>query len=148
MDQDWLNGKNPREARPGNNPSRASYFSTSKSLGTGAGLSHWQVPLGPKPLVLWDGGVAVTMEDPDMALALEVGIEDITIAVVPPPGAQLPIPGAVQNIEEVWVLHAHHSEEVLVSQVTLEVVFLSELLQRCWLQQLMVERRLTHGIQV
>lgn len=65
-------------------------------------------------LDLRDRGVAVPMVDPDVTLTLEVGLKDITIAMVPPPGAKLPVPGAVQHMEELGMLHADHGEEVLV----------------------------------
>lgn len=99
-------------------------------------------------LDLRDGGVAVAVVDPDVALATEVGLEDVTVAVVPPPGAELPVPGAVQHMEELGVLHADHGEEVLVPEMASEVVLVGQLLHLCRLQQAAVEGRLAHGFQV
>lgn len=99
-------------------------------------------------LNFWDRGVTVSMVDPDMAVAPEVGLEDVTVAVVPPPGAKLPVPGTVQHMEELGMLHANHGEEVLVSEVTSEVVLVGQLLHLRRLQQAAVERGLVHGLQV
>lgn len=95
-----------------------------------------------------DGSVAVPMVDLDVALTPEVSLEDIAIAVVPPPGAKLPVPGAVQHVEELGVLHADHGEEVLVPEVATEVVLVGQLLYLCGLQQAAVEGGLAHGLQV
>ena len=99
-------------------------------------------------LGLWDRGVAVPVVDLDVALAPEVGIEDVAVAVIPPPGAKLPVPGAVQHVEELGVLHADHGEEVLVPEVTPEVVLVGQLLHLRRLQQAVVQRGLAHGLQV
>lgn len=99
-------------------------------------------------LGLWDRRVAVPVVDLDVALAPEVGIEDVAVAVIPPPGAKLPVPGAVQHVEELGVLHADHGEEVLVPEVTPEVVLVGQLLHLRRLQQAVVQRGLAHGLQV
>lgn len=101
-----------------------------------------------RDLGFWDGGIAVSMVDPDMALTPEVGLEDVTVAMVPPPGAKLPIPSTVQHVEELGVLHANHGEEVLVPEVASEVVLVSQLLHLRRLQQAAVEWGLAHGLQV
>lgn len=88
------------------------------------------------------------MVDADVALAPEVGLEDGTVAVVPPPGAKLAVPGTVQHVEELGVLHADHGEEVLVPQVASEAVLVGQLLHLRRLQQAAVERGLAHGLQV
>lgn len=88
------------------------------------------------------------MVDLDVALTVKVCLEDIAVAMVPPPGAQLPVPGAVQHMEEFRMLHANHGEEVLVPQVAPEVVLVSKLLHPRGLQQMAVEWRLAHGLQV
>lgn len=88
------------------------------------------------------------MVDLDVALTVKVCREDVAVAMVPPPGAQLPVPGAVQHVEEFRVLHADHGEEVLVPQVAPEVVLVSKLLHPGRFQQMAVERRLAHGLQV
>lgn len=95
-----------------------------------------------------DRGIAVSVVDPDVALTPEVGLEDVTIAMVPPPGAKLPVPGTVQHVEELGMLHANHGEEVLVPEVASEVVLVSQLLHLRRLQQVAVERGLAHGLQV
>lgn len=99
-------------------------------------------------LDFWDRGVAVPVVDPDVALTPEVGLKDITVAVVPPPGAKLPVPSTVQHVEELRMLHANHGEEVLVPKVAPEVVLVGQLLHLCRLQQAAVERGLAHGLQV
>lgn len=88
------------------------------------------------------------MVDLDVALTPEVGFKDVTVAVVPPPGAKLPVPGAVQHVEELGVLHADHGEEVLVPEVAAEVVLVSQLLHLRGFQQAAVEGGLAHGLQV
>lgn len=55
-------------------------FPSSRSRGP----RTWQVRMD---LDFRDRGIAVSVVDPDMALAPEVGLEDVTIAMVPPPGA-------------------------------------------------------------
>lgn len=105
----------------------------------------WQVRMC---LDLWDRGVAVPMVDPDVTLTLEVGLKDVTVAMVPPPGAKLPVPGAVQDMEELGMLHADHGEEVLVPKVAAEVVLVSQPLHLRRLQQAAVKRGLAHGLQV
>jgi hypothetical protein len=88
------------------------------------------------------------MVDLHVTLAVEVGLEDITVAMVPPPGAELPVPSTVQHMEELWVLHANHGEEVLVTEVAVKAVLVSELLYLRRLQQAAIEWGLTHGFQV
>lgn len=99
-------------------------------------------------LGLWDRGVAVPVVDLDVALAPEVGVEDVAVAMIPPPGAKLPVPGTVQHVEELRVFHADHGEEVLVPEVTPEVVLVGQLLHLRRLQQAVVQRGLAHGLQV
>lgn len=99
-------------------------------------------------LDLWDRGVAVPVVDPDVALTPEVGLENISVAVVPPPGAKLPVPGTVQHVEELGMFHANHGEEVLVPEVATEVVLVSQLLHLRRLEEAAVERGLAHGLQV
>lgn len=99
-------------------------------------------------LVFRDRGVAVPMVNFDLTLALEVLVEHITVSMVPPPCAKLPVPRAVKHMEELWVLHPHHGEEILVPEVALEVVLLRQLLHHGGFQQLVVELGLPHGFQV
>lgn len=131
---------------------RTSLPCLSRSSDTAPGLSERRPSPSPdrvrRCLGLWDRGVAVPMVDPDVALTPEVGIEDVAVAMVPPPGAKLPVPGTVQHVEELRVLHANHGEEVLVPEVTPEVVLVGQLLHLCWLQQAAVQWGLAHGLQV
>lgn len=99
-------------------------------------------------LGLRDRGVAVPVVDLDVALAPEVGLEDVAVAVVPPPGAQLAVPGAVQHVEELGVLHADHGEEVLVAEVAAEAVLVRQLPHPRRLQQAAVEGGLAQRLQV
>jgi len=99
-------------------------------------------------LVFGDRGVAVPVVNFDLALTLEVLVEHVTVAMVPPPRAKLPVPCAVEHVEELWVLHPHHGEEILVPEVALEVVLLCQLLHHGRLQQLVVKLGLPHGFQV
>lgn len=131
---------------------RTSLPCLSRSSDTAPGLSERRPSPSPdrarRRLGLGDRGVAVPMVDPDVALTPEVGIEDVAVAMVPPPGAKLPVPGTVQHVEELRVLHADHGEEVLVPEVTPEVVLVGQLLHLCWLQQAAVQWGLAHGLQV
>lgn len=81
-------------------------------------------------------------------LTAVVELKDVPVAVVPPPGAQLPVPAAGQRVEEVRVLHANHAEEVLVAQVAAEVVLFRQAGHAFRLQQPVVEGRDPHGLQV
>lgn len=101
-----------------------------------------------EPSVVRDGGVAVAVVDVDGAAALVVHLKDVAVAVVPPPCAQLPVPAARQQVEELGVLHADHGEEVLVAEVTPEAVLLSQLGHVGGLQQLVVQTRRSHGAEV
>lgn len=106
------------------------------------------LPRAVVALVVRDWGVAVPVVDFDLTLALEVLIEHVAVPMVLPPRAKLPVPRAVKHVEELWVLHPHHGEEILVPEVALEVVLLCQLLHHGRLQQLVVELGLPHGLQV
>lgn len=82
------------------------------------------------------------------AFAAEVQLKNVAVAVVPPPGAQLSVPAAVEVVEELRMLHAYHGEEVLVTQVAAEVIFLGEVGNAFRLKQAVVERRAPHGLQI
>lgn len=75
------------------------------------------------------GRIAVAMVDVHRPLTAVVELKDVSVAVVPPPGAQLPVPAASQHVEEARVLHANHGEEVLVAQVAPKVVLISQVSQ-------------------
>lgn len=112
-------------------------------------LLQSELPLGAVgPLVFRDRGVAVSMVNSDLPLTLEVLVKHVAVAMVPPPRAKLPVPRAVKHMEKLWMLHPHHSEEILVPKVALEVVLLCQLLHHGGLQQLVVELGLPHGFQV
>lgn len=99
-------------------------------------------------LVFRDRGVAVPVVNFDLTLALEVLVKHVAVSMVPPPCAKLPVPRAVEHMEELWVLHPYHGEEILVPEVALEVVLLCQLLYHGGLQQLVVELGLPHGFKV
>lgn len=82
------------------------------------------------------------------SIAAEVQMKYISIAVVPPPGAQLAVPATVKVVEELWMLHADHGEEVLIAQVAPEVIFFSEMGDMFRLKEAVVERRATHCLQI
>lgn len=112
-------------------------------------LQQSELPLGAvAALVFRDWGVAVPMVNSDLPLTLEVLVKHIAVSMVPPPRAKLPVPCAVKHMEELWMLHPHHSEEILVPKVALEMVLLRQLLHHGGLQQLVVEFGLPHGFQV
>lgn len=112
-------------------------------------LLQSELLLGPVgALVFRDWGVAVPMVDFDLPLTLEVLVKHIAVSMVPPPRAKLSVPRAVKHMEKLWMLHPHHSEEILVPKVALEVVLLRQLLYHGGLQQLVVKLGLPHGFQV
>lgn len=73
------------------------------------------------------------------SVAEEVQMKHIAVAVVPPPGTQLPVPAAVKMVEELGMLHTYQGEEVLIAQVALEVIFLSETYDMLGLDEAVVE---------
>lgn len=103
---------------------------------------------GRGALVLRDRGVAVPVVNFDLTVAPKVLIKHIAVPVVLPPRAKLTVPCAVEHVEQFWMLHPHHGEEILVPKVTLEVVLLCELLHHARFQQLVVELGAPHGFQV
>lgn len=112
-------------------------------------LLQSELPLGAVGAsVFRDRGVAVAMVNSDLPLTLEVLVKHIAVSMVPPPRAKLPVPRAVKHMEKLWMLHPHHSEEILVPKVALEVVLLRQLLHHGGLQQLVVELGLPHGFQI
>lgn len=62
------------------------------------------------------------MVDIDKFFTAIIHLKNVSVAVVPPPRAQLAIPPAGQRMEELRVLHADHGEEVLVPQVAPEAI--------------------------
>lgn len=88
------------------------------------------------------------MINENWSLAAIVQLEHIPVAVLPPPGAQLSVPAAGQRIKEFRMLHADHGEEVLVAQVTPETVLVGQRGHVIGLQQLVVENRGSHFLQV
>lgn len=122
-----------------------SHCSSAQPSGTAAVRA---APGGIAALVFGDRGVAVPVVNFDLTIAPKVLVKDVAVAVVLPPRAKLPVPGAVEHVEELWVLHPHHGEEILVPEVALEAVLLGELLHHGGLQQLVVELGAPHGLQV
>lgn len=123
----------PTQRRPNPRVGMSAIRCLSKWLFRGSpwGLSQRYISLSSQvqgtgmTLGLRYGGVAVSVVDLDMALTPEVGIKDIAVAVVPPPGAQLPVPCAVKYVEELRMLHTNHGKEVLVPEVAAEAVLVS-----------------------
>lgn len=105
-------------------------------------------PRSRPPSLIWYGRVTVSVVDVDGPVAAVVQLEHGAVAVLPPPGAQLPVPAASQRMEEFRVLHADHGEEVLVPQVAPEPILLGQLGHAVGLQELVVEGRGSHGGEV
>ncbi len=72
--------------------------------------------------VIWYGGVTVPMVDVDGATTSIIQLKHVSVSVVSPPGAQLPVPTTGQRIKQFRMLHANHGEEVLVAQVAPEAI--------------------------
>lgn len=53
----------------------------------------------------------------DGSTTVIIQLKHVSVSVVPPPGAQLPVPATSQRIKKFRMLHADHGEEVLVTQV-------------------------------
>ena len=98
---------------------------------------------------IWYRRIAIAVPNINAALiAPEILIEDISIAVLLPPLAQLSIPAARQNIEQLLVLHRNERKEILVTEVSLEVELFRELLNGLGCYQLVIKCRLTHPFEI
>lgn len=62
------------------------------------------------------------MVDIDRSTTAIIQLKHISVSVVPPPGAQLPVPTTGQGVKQFRMLHADHGEEVLVTQVAPEAI--------------------------
>lgn len=62
------------------------------------------------------------MVDIDGSTTVIIQLKHVSISMVPPPGAQLPVPATNQGIKKFRMLHAYHGEEVLVAQVAPEAI--------------------------
>lgn len=62
------------------------------------------------------------MVDIDKSFAAIIHLKHVSVSVVPPPGAQLPVPPTGQGVKQLRVLHTDHGEEVLVPQVAPEAI--------------------------
>jgi len=62
------------------------------------------------------------MVDIDEAIAAIIHLKHVSVSVVPPPGAKLPVPPTGQRVKQFRMLHADHGEEVLVPQVAPEAI--------------------------
>lgn len=82
------------------------------------------------------------------SITAEIQLKYVSIAVVPPPGAELSVPAAVEMVEELWMLHAYHAEEVLIAKVAPEMIFLSEMGDTFGLEETIVEHGAAHGVQI
>lgn len=72
--------------------------------------------------VIWYRGVTVPMVDIDRSITAIIHLKDVSVSVVPPPCAQLPVPPTGQRMKQLRMLHADHGEEVLVPQVAPEAI--------------------------
>lgn len=85
------------------------------------------------------------MVDIDRPLTVVVKLKHLRIAMVPPPGAQLSVPATGQRVEELWVLHTNHGEEVLVPEMAPEAVLICQLGHVVGLQEPVVQSGAPHG---
>lgn len=72
--------------------------------------------------VVWYGRITVPVVDVNGSVAVIIQLEHISVPVVPPPGAQLPVPATGQGVKQLRMLHANHGEEVLVAQVASKAI--------------------------
>lgn len=79
------------------------------------------------------------MVDIDRSITAIIQLKHISVPVVPPPGAQLPVPATGQGIKQFRMLHTDHGEEVLVTKVTPEAILVGQFGHVAGLQQLVVE---------
>ena len=89
-------------------------------------------------IILWNASITIAVPNIHLALAIEVLVEHVHVVRLPPL-TNLPVPGARQDIEQLLVLHANQREKVLVSQVALEMVLLSQAINCLWCDQAVVE---------
>lgn len=82
------------------------------------------------------------------SVASEVQLKNVAVAVVPPPSTQLSVPATIKMIEELWMLHAYHGEEVLVAQVAPKVILVGEVSDAFRVEEAVVEGRAAHGVQI
>lgn len=88
------------------------------------------------------------MVDVDRSITAIVQVKHVAVSVVPPPGAQLPVPATGQRIKEFRMLHADHGEEVLVAQVAPETILVGQRGHTVRFQELVVEGGGSHGGEV
>lgn len=100
------------------------------------------------PTLLGHPRIAVAMVQPDLALAVEERIEDLAVAVVLPPGAQLPVPHAVQPIDQAGHIEAEQRVVVLVAQVAAELVLVHQPLDVLLPQHVLEQLRLSDALQI
>jgi hypothetical protein len=55
------------------------------------------------------------------AITSEILVKNILISMLTPPLAELPVPLARQDIEELLITHANQREEVLVAKMSFEM---------------------------
>lgn len=92
--------------------------------------------------------IAVAMVQPDLALAVEERVKDLAVPVVLPPGAQLPVPHAVQPIDQAGHIVAEQRVVVLVAQVAAELVLVHQPLHVLLPQHVLEQLRLPDALQV
>lgn len=86
--------------------------------------------------------------DVHWSVTMIIQLEDVPIPMIPPPSAKLPVPATGKRVKQFGVLHPDHGKEVLISQVSPEVVFICKSGHSLRLQELVVYSGATHGVQV
>lgn len=79
------------------------------------------------------------MVDINRSFTTIIQLKHISVSMVPPPGAQLPVPAAGQRMKQLGMFHADHGEEVLVTEVASEAVQVCQFGHIAGFQQLVVE---------
>jgi hypothetical protein len=97
---------------------------------------------------VWYFGIAVSVVELDFALAGEKSVENVGIAVLSPPLAQLSVPRARKFENQARLLQPQQGEEVLVAQVALKLVLFGQgSHRRSWYQRFVLGGE-PHSIQV
>lgn len=62
------------------------------------------------------------MIDIDRSIAAIIQLKYVSVSVIPPPGAQLPVPATRQGVKQFRMLHSDHGKEVLITQVASKAI--------------------------
>lgn len=84
----------------------------------------------------------------DASFALEKRIEYITVAVLLPPCAQLPVPHTVHAIDERRMLVTNQRVVILIAQMSFEFVFIGDVLHLLGTQQIRVQFRFANTLEI